>query len=78
MKIYAVYDCERPAAADPSSVWGFYQWSTFEEAREYAVAWLGQWAEVIPNNWDGKSVDYSGCGDTIEIRCENWPPNFKR
>lgn len=39
---------------------------TFEQATEYANKWLGQYAgEILKLN---KPVDYSGCGDKIEIR----------
>ena len=43
---------------------------TFAEAVKYAKDWLGQW-NSLPDNWDGKPYDYSGCGSVIEIREED-------
>lgn len=42
--------------------------SDFVEAKAYALYWLGDYEMIIPENWDGSPVDYSGCGDIISIR----------
>ncbi len=39
----------------------------FESARDYAKEWLGTWSNFCPNKVNEVN-DYSGCGDTIEIR----------
>jgi hypothetical protein len=70
--MYAVYERGIPARfpemeVDPS--WDNHQFPTFLEAITYAKQWLGEW-DTIPEEWDGKSYDYDGYGDTIEIRKE--------
>lgn len=66
-----MFDNNRPADSsgypDIKSLW----WSTstfltFEEALEYAEQWAP--TDVIPTGWNGQPIDYSGHGDTLEIR----------
>lgn len=44
---------------------------TFEQAQEYARKWLGKYSTLVPTKTN-ESVDYSGYGDIIEIRAEEW------
>jgi len=46
--------------------WANSTFSTFEEAHDYAVSWLGHFE--VGDMELGKVYDYSGYGDTIEIR----------
>lgn len=67
---YEVYDNGRLAGYpyhDVDSGWKHPNCSTFEQAREYAKLWLGEYAPLAPTYPDEK-IDYSGCGDVIEIR----------
>lgn len=50
--------------------WDNCEFTTFQQALEYAKAWLGDYAEgyVDYEDWDGKPYDFSGCGNKIEIR----------
>lgn len=67
---YEVYDNGRLAGHpyhNVSSVWTHPICKTFEQAQEWAKKWLGQYASLVPMYPDEK-MDYSGCGDTIEIR----------
>lgn len=49
-----------------SSGWKNNEFKTFEEAREYARRWLGDFSDSCPNR-AGVAVDYNGYGDFIEI-----------
>lgn len=39
----------------------------FEAAEAYAMLWLGKYSACAPDVPD-KKIDYTGCGDTIEIK----------
>lgn len=70
MIYYTVYDNGKPAKYPDCKVhpsWDNCNFSTIEEARIYAQKWLGSYGtglELIVNI----PSDYSGEGDTIEIR----------
>lgn len=66
---FHVLDNGRPACFPdkPWLGWSTNVFETFEEAKEYAEAWLGDYSVMLPGNWDGSEVDYSGCGDLISI-----------
>jgi hypothetical protein len=72
--MFTVYDSNKPAkypdhSVDPS--WHTASFKTMTEAVAHAKNWLGRTYEgVLPKFWDGTLIDYSGCGDTIEIRKE--------
>lgn len=49
--------------------WDNCSFSTFQDALEYAQNWLGEYGDVLPNNWNGSIFNYMGeC--SIEIREE--------
>ena len=67
---YCVYDNGKPARYPDCKVddsWDNNVFFTFDEAFAYARNWLGEW-DMLPSDWNGSSLDYSGAGDTIEIR----------
>lgn len=46
---------------------GKHEFSSFDEAHEYAISWLGHWGKglkLMPN----KPYDYSGYGDILLIK----------
>lgn len=68
---YGVYDNGKPASREgfpvlKGSGWETHRFQTVVEAQHYASQWLGQFdvGTLMP----GTPVDYSGCGDIIEIR----------
>lgn len=70
-KQYQVFDNDKPADCFNREVlecWQPSNYNDFETAVRYARAWLGRLADILPDNWDGKPVNYSGYGDKIEIR----------
>jgi len=71
---YAVFDNEKPARHPDHTVhksWSNHRFGSLSEAVNYAHNWLGS------AGYDGLvlkpncPVDYSGFGDTIEIRTED-------
>lgn len=73
--MFAIYDNDRPAKYPECKVdrkaWPNNKFKSFAEAREYVSRWLGSDSFYpIPQQWDGSKYDYSGYGDTIEIRKE--------
>lgn len=76
--MFNVYDNGKPASTagqkvlTPGNGWDNHSFHTFEKAVEYAKLYLGEY-DCLPANWDGLSYDYSGYGDTIEIRHSNKP-----
>jgi len=68
--LFEVYDCGKLAGfpyIDVSKDWVQPTFLTFEEAQVYTKNWLGEFASLCPTE-PNKVIDYSGCGDTIEIR----------
>jgi len=73
---YQVFDCGVPADyrhhnVDPS--WKNSSFKTLHEAAQYAHNWLGRFSPWLYfHEVDGKFLlkpyDYSGCGDTIQIK----------
>lgn len=71
--MYVVYDNNKKAQYPDHKVdesWENASFSSLTEAQEYAKDWLGGYRGVIPNDWNGKPINYSEYGDTIEIREE--------
>lgn len=71
--MYKVFDNEKPADKTSYAMyngcgWDDSEYATFEEALAYTEKWLGMYRFAIPKKWDGSPIDYSGCGDFIEIR----------
>lgn len=70
--MFTVYDGDKPAKFPEHPVhpsWHTASFKTKVEAVAHANNWLGRTYEgVLPKDWDGAPVDYSGCGDVIEIR----------
>jgi hypothetical protein len=64
-----VYDGSKIAELPP--MWVQLENQTLEQAKIYAKAWLGDYKDVIPEDWDGSPIDYNGFGDMVEIREEN-------
>ncbi len=64
---YEVLDNGNPAIIQNSDVWNKHFYRNFDQALEYTKKWLGEY-DSLPNNWQGEKYDYSGYGDTIEIR----------
>jgi hypothetical protein len=69
---YGVFDNDKPASSKgfpnlKGEGWATHLFTTYEEALGYAHDWLGEWGDGIALSL-GKKVDYSGYGDTIEIR----------
>lgn len=67
--MYAVYENGKPAILPDSDVWNKYQFDTFDEAREYAINWLGMYGSPDLPLELNKPYDY-GYGVVIEIRRE--------
>lgn len=70
MANFQVFDNNRPADCRHCAVgkdWNKSCYPTFKEAYAYAEQWLGD-TYKLPDNWDGSPFNYSGYGDTIEIR----------
>jgi len=67
-KYFIVYDSGK-YARQSSGGWDRCHYDSMYEAICYARHWLGD-VSSIPDDWDGKSINYSGYGDTIEIRHE--------
>lgn len=70
-QMFQVFDNNKPADCHHHGVhksWDNSKFNTFDEAQEYARKWLGQVAgDLVPEEVNEK-IDYSGYGDTIEIR----------
>lgn len=71
--MFQVFDCGKPAdcfhCKNVHESWNKSAYDTFEEAKEYAVKWLGAYSNVIEFEWDGSPINYDGFdGDNIEIR----------
>lgn len=67
---YEVYDNGKPADhlhQDVCDSWEHPDCETFEEAQRYCKEWLGNYSSLCPTE-PNKVIDYSGAGDTIEIR----------
>jgi len=62
---YEVLDNNRPAIIEGSALWENNKFGTFEEAKAYAINWLGSFTVDIKSL--GKWY-YTGYGDYIEIR----------
>lgn len=75
--MFTVFDSEKRAIGSNFGIrgecWNNASFSTFAEAVNYARNWLGEYPiphNILPENWDGSEIDYSGYGDTISIREE--------
>lgn len=73
--MFVVIDSERQAIGSNFGIseeaeWNNASFKTFTEAVDYAKKWLGAYGSVLPDNWDGSEIDYSGYGDKISIRRE--------
>lgn len=71
--MFVVRDNNKPAQypdCHVDAIWDNCRFPKFANALGYAKEWLGEYAETLPDNWDGSKLDYSGSGDTIEIRKE--------
>lgn len=67
---YEVYDNGKLAGYpyhDVDPTWKHPTYKTFEEAQTYAQNWLGEYSSLCPTE-PNQVIDYSGEGDTIEIR----------
>lgn len=69
---YQVFDSGKPADENgfprlAGFGWENSRWQNMLSARSYAQEWLGTTCQ-LPDDWDGSPIDYSGYGDTIEIR----------
>lgn len=67
---YEVYDNGKLAGypyhnVDPG--WVQPVFSTFAQAQDYAINWLGEYSSLCPTE-PNQIIDYSGMGDKIEIR----------
>lgn len=75
--MYAVYDNGKPAELGIHTSFDKYTFSTFAAALIYARKWLGPSFGGSEDGKNGvilelnKAWDYSGFGDTIEIRSED-------
>lgn len=66
--MFQVLDNGKPAEMERSILWGDSIFQYFEQAYRYAKRWIGPGTEdCVPNRPD-KKADYSGHGDTIEIK----------
>lgn len=68
---YQVFDNNKPADCHNHKVhksWNNSIFDSFEDAVKYARHWLGNQFDCISDDWDGKELEYSGCGDKIEIK----------
>lgn len=66
---YRVFDNENPAEFPELGDWNKSIFDTFEEAKEYAKLWMGEFIHsAIENLQLNVPVTYNGYGDTIEIR----------
>jgi len=72
--MYAVYGNGKPAILKRSAIWNKYKYDSLKDAIAYAHSWLSPVFSPGKANLKklaiGKSYDYDGCGDTIEIRKE--------
>jgi hypothetical protein len=68
--MFQVFDNGRPADCNNHKVhptWNKSMYDSFEEAQQYCHQWLGEYANCTPLKPNQK-INYSGWGDTIEIR----------
>ncbi len=66
--MFQVFDNDKPAEMKRSTLWANSVFQHFEDAHKYARRWIGPGREdCVPDKPD-KKVDYSGYGDTIEIK----------
>jgi len=68
MTKFNVYDNDKPATLPEIECWKNNSFNTYEEAFEYARQWLNIPLPVTFN----MPADYSGYGDIIDIREENY------
>jgi hypothetical protein len=69
--MFQVFDNEKPADCEHHNVnksWSCSIFSSFKEARVYAKNWLGGSFEELAPKKPNVKINYSGYGDTIEIR----------
>lgn len=72
---FCVYDNSKPASGEGFPYlkrveWACHSYKSFPEALTYTKEWLGHLSIVLPDDWQGQPLDYSGYGDMIEIRQE--------
>ncbi len=65
--MFQVLDNDKPAELKGSKLWNNSIFQFFEEAQEYAECYCGEFGTCAPKRPNQK-VDYSGYGDTIEIK----------
>ena len=65
--MFQVLDNGKPAELKGSKLWSDSIFQFFEEAQEYAEYYMAEFGTCAPKRPD-KKVDYSGRGDTIEIK----------
>jgi hypothetical protein len=67
---FQVLDTDLPADCYHHEVgdsWDQSSFDSMEDAREYAINWLGPYKSVIRDDWQGESIRYSAFS-RIEIR----------
>lgn len=70
--MFQVFDNGKPAQYPDHKVhesWTRSAFTSFQEARDYAMRWLGEWAPLDEDCIElGIPFDYSGLGDIVLVR----------
>lgn len=76
-KIFGVFEDGKPCNHERFPAvhhsWNNYLFDNFQDAKKYAKKWLGEYAILLPPDWDGKELEYMSFdpevkGSIIEIR----------